>query len=78
MPTTKASIGAKLLLAFLAMGAVIVLQGIYGYTVLARLGTMVVDTFDRPMMAINYGRAANFDFAQIERQLLLRETAPEI
>ena len=77
MPTTKASIGAKLLLAFLAMGAIIALQGIYGYTVLARVGTMVVDTFDGPMMAINYGRAANFDFAQIERKLLLRESAPQ-
>ncbi|MGZ5988538.1 MAG: ATP-binding protein [Rhizomicrobium sp.] len=77
MQISKKSIGAKLLAAFLAMGAIIALQGIYGYSVLARAGAMVIDTFDRPMMAINYGRAANFDFAQIERQLLLRDAATQ-
>ena len=77
MQISKKSIGAKLLVAFLAMGAIIALQGIYGYSVLARAGAMVIDTFDRPMMAINYGRAANFDFAQIERQLLLRDAATQ-
>ena len=77
MPTSKASIGAKLLIAFLVMGAIIALQGIYGYSVLARAGAMVVETFDRPMMAINYARAANFDFAQIERQLLLRQSTAQ-
>lgn len=54
------------------MGAIIALQGVYGYVLLARSGDMVIDTFDRPMMAINYARAANFDFAQIERKLLER------
>jgi len=61
--------------AFLAMGAIIALQGYYGYSLLERSGAMVIDTFDRPMMAINYARAANFDFLQIERKLLLRATA---
>ncbi len=57
------------------MGAIIALQGTYGYVLLARSGAMVIDTFDRPMMAINYARAANFDFAQIERRLLERTSA---
>jgi len=70
MRISKNSISAKLLGAFLTMGAIIAVQGIYGYGVLERAGSMVIDTFDRPLMAINYARAANFDFAQIERKLL--------
>src|SRR4029079_15327140 len=70
MQISKNSISAKLLGACLSMGAIIAVQGIYGYGVLERAGSMVVDTFDRPLMAINYARAANFDFAQIERKLL--------
>jgi len=38
-------------------------------------GAMVIDTFDGPLMAVNYARAANFDFAQIERDMLLRADA---
>jgi signal transduction histidine kinase len=71
----RMSIGGKLLAAFLAMGAIIMLQGLYGYSVLERAGDIVVGTFDRPMMAINYARAANFDFAQIERKVLERANA---
>jgi signal transduction histidine kinase len=37
---------------------------------------MVIDMFDRPLMAINYARAANFDFAQVERKTLERSQAP--
>src|SRR2546430_2113918 len=70
MRISKNSIGAKLLGAFLAMGAIIAVQGVYGYGVLERAGSMVIDPFDRPLMAVNYARAANFDFAQIERKLL--------
>jgi len=75
MRISRNSISAKLLGAFLAMGTIIALQGIYGYLLLARSGAMVIDTFDRPLMAINYARAANFDFGQIERKLLERSAA---
>jgi signal transduction histidine kinase len=71
----RKSIGATLFAAFFAMSLVIAAQGYYGYRVLSAAGDMVVDTFDHPLMAVNYGRAANFDFAQIERKLLERAHA---
>jgi len=69
------SIGTTLFVAFFAMSVIIAAQGYYGYSVLNRAGGMVVDTFDRPLMAVNYARAANLDFAQIERRLLERARA---
>src|ERR1700743_3699241 len=59
-----------------AMSLIIAVQGMYGYSVLSAAGSMVVDTFDGPLMAVNYARAANFDFAQIERKQLQRALAP--
>src|ERR1700712_5066014 len=76
MSVVRKSIGALLFGAFFAMSLIIAAQGYYGYSVLSTAGTMVVDTFDRPLMAVNYARAANFDFAQIERKLLQRAAAP--
>jgi signal transduction histidine kinase/HAMP domain-containing protein len=76
MPRTLTTIAAKLLFAFLAMCAIIALQGIYGYRLLNQAGDMVVDTFDGPLMAVNYARAANLDFSQIERKLEQRVVAP--
>jgi signal transduction histidine kinase/HAMP domain-containing protein len=72
MSVFRKSIGALLFGAFAAMSVIIAVQGYYGYSVLSAAGTMVVDTFDGPLMAVNYARAANFDFAQIERHMLLR------
>jgi signal transduction histidine kinase len=69
------TIGATLFAAFIAMSLIIAAQGYYGYSVLSKAGDMVVDTFDRPLMAVNYARAANLDFAQIERKLLERAHA---
>jgi signal transduction histidine kinase/HAMP domain-containing protein len=73
MSVFRKSIGALLFGAFLAMSVIIAAQGYYGYSVLSSAGDMVVDTFDGPLMAVNYARAANFDFAQIERHMLLRK-----
>src|SRR5690348_6198653 len=69
------TIGATLFAAFIAMSMIIAVQGYYGYSVLNKAGDMVVDTFDRPLMAVNYARAANLDFARIERKLLERAHA---
>ncbi|MBL6853614.1 MAG: HAMP domain-containing protein [Alphaproteobacteria bacterium] len=69
------TIGATLFAAFIAMSAIIAAQGYYGYSVLNKAGEMVVDTFDRPLMAVNYARAANLDFVEIERKLLERTHA---
>ena len=76
MRVFRKSIGAILFGAFVAMSVIIAVQGVYGYGVLSAAGGMVVDTFDGPLMAVNYARAANFDFAQIERKLLQRAAAP--
>ena len=75
MSVFRKSIGALLFGAFFAMSVIIAAQGYYGYSVLNAAGGMVIDTFDRPLMAVNYARAANFDFAQIERKLLQRAQA---
>jgi signal transduction histidine kinase/HAMP domain-containing protein len=75
MSKFKLSISAKLLIAFLALGAIIAVQGLYGYRLVEKAGAMVVDTFDGPLMAVNYARAANYDFAQIELALQQRATA---
>jgi len=57
------------------MGLVIGALGAYGYGVLSTAGDMVVGTYDGPMMAINYGRAASFDFSQIQKEMYRREHA---
>ncbi|HEY0303254.1 MAG TPA: histidine kinase dimerization/phospho-acceptor domain-containing protein, partial [Rhizomicrobium sp.] len=77
MSVFRKSIGALLFGAFFAMSAIIAAQGYYGYSVLSAAGDMVAETFDRTLMAVNYARAANFDFAQIERKLLQRAQAPQ-
>src|SRR5215469_13285338 len=76
MSAFRRSIGAALFGAFLAMSAIIALQGYYGYRMLSAAGDMVISTFDGPLMAVNYAHAAHFDFVQIERKLLERAAAP--
>lgn len=70
------SIGAKIFGAFAIMTLITAALGGYGFYVLARAGRIVVDTYDRPLMAINYAHSAGLTFAQMEKQLLLREMAP--
>jgi signal transduction histidine kinase len=70
------SIGGRIFGAFVAMSIIIAGLGLYGYGVLSRAGDMVVGTFDGPLMAINYARAANFDFVQMQKKLLERDVAP--
>src|ERR1700744_1567418 len=66
MLRAKYSIGAKIFGAFIAMGALIALLGAAGYGVLAFAGNMAVTTFDGPLMAINYARAAQTDFTDLQ------------
>ncbi len=37
---------------------------------------MVVETYDGPLMAINYARAASVDFVQMQEAMLQRKLAP--
>ena len=49
--------------------------GGYGLYVLQAAGGFVVELYDRPLMAINYGRAASLDFAEMDKEALRRTAA---
>ncbi|HBM87391.1 MAG: ATP-binding protein [Parvibaculaceae bacterium] len=70
------TIGTKLLAAFLGMCLIIGSMGLYSYFLLQRTGQIVVQTYDGPLMAINYGRAAGLHFERMEKLLLQRRTSP--
>jgi signal transduction histidine kinase/HAMP domain-containing protein len=70
------SIGTKIFAGFLAMGVLIGALGGYGYGVLSSAGNMVTGTYDGPLMAINYARAASVDFVQMEQNVLQRKLSP--
>src|SRR5207248_5686005 len=71
----RASIGATIFGAFVAMGLLIAVLGGYGLFVLQSAGGFVVELYDRPLMAINFGRAASLDFAEMDKELIRRGTA---
>src|ERR1700753_1221988 len=62
----KYSIGAKIFAAFVAMSLLIAATGFGGYWVLSAAGNIAVVTFDGPLMAISYSRAAHADFIQMQ------------
>jgi signal transduction histidine kinase/HAMP domain-containing protein len=66
MKLAKYTIGAKIFGAFAAMGVIIGLMGLAGYGVLSATGDIAVTTFDGPLMAINYARAAHNDFIEMQ------------
>jgi signal transduction histidine kinase/HAMP domain-containing protein len=73
----KYSIGAKIFGAFAAMSAIIGLTGLAGYGVLSAAGSIAVTTFDGPLMAINYARAAQTDFTEMQlAELRFEHAAP--
>jgi len=62
----KSSIGAKIFAAFVAMSLLIAVIGVAGYGVLSAAGNIAVTTFDGPLMAISYARAAHTDFTELQ------------
>jgi signal transduction histidine kinase/HAMP domain-containing protein len=62
----KYSIGAKIFAAFVAMSLLIAAIGLAGYAVLSAAGNIAVTTFDGPLMAISYARAAHTDFTELQ------------
>lgn len=60
------SVRAKLFFGFCAMAVIISLLGGYSYFAVTNAGSVVKDTFDRPLMAINYARSASQIFAGLE------------
>ena len=75
MSLARYSIGIKIFGAFIAMSALIALLGAASYAVLASAGKMAVTTFDGPLMAINYARAAQTDFILMQMAELRYERA---
>ena len=77
MQLAKYTIGAKIFGAFAAMSAIIGVMGLAGYGVLSAAGTIAVKTFDGPLMAINYARAAQTDFTEMQlAELRFEHAAP--
>ncbi len=60
------SLQVKLFGAFLAVVAMTTLLGLYAVMSVSSMGAVAIDIYDRPLMAINYIRAAATDFARIE------------
>src|SRR4051794_41027630 len=73
----QVSIGTTISGAFLAMGLLLAVLGGYGLYVLGAAGGFVVQLYDRPLMALNFDRAASLDFAQMDKELLRRAHAPQ-
>jgi signal transduction histidine kinase/HAMP domain-containing protein len=65
MQLARYSIGTKIFGAFIAMSLIIAAMGLAGYAVLSAAGDIAVTTFDGPLMAINYARAAQSDFDEM-------------
>lgn len=66
MKLAKYTIGARIFGAFAVMSAIIGLMGLASYGVLSAAGNIAVTTFDGPLMAINYARAAQNDFTEMQ------------
>ena len=71
------SISAIIFGAFILMGLLTALVGGYSLYVLESAGGFVVDLYDRPLMAINFDRAASLDFAEMDKALVQRVAASE-
>ena len=71
------TIRLKLLLAFSAIVLLAASVAVYGLLLISSTSAMVVRLYDGPMMAVNYARAAQLEFAEarriIEKAIVLRE-----
>ncbi len=71
----RIGISQKILLGFVTMALMIGGLGGYGFHVLDAAGTIVADTYDRPLMTVNYGRSASQIFTEMEKELFRRQFA---
>jgi signal transduction histidine kinase/HAMP domain-containing protein len=78
MPRVRfaSSIRGRIFFAFLAMSLITGLIGAFGLWAVTQAGGIVVDIYARPLMAINFARAASLGFAQMDRERLLLELQP--
>ncbi len=66
MKLARYTIGARIFGAFAVMSAIIGLMGLASYGVLSAAGNIAMTTFDGPLMAINYARAAQNGFTEMQ------------
>jgi diguanylate cyclase (GGDEF)-like protein len=67
-----------MLLAFLGLSAITGGLGVWGTVEIHRVGQLGIETYDRPLMAISYARAANTTFEQLNNSALDgKVTAPD-
>ena len=64
------SIRSRIFAAFVVMGVLTTGLGVYAYYSIWSAGRIVVDIYDRPLMAINFARSASVDFLQMNNALL--------
>jgi len=69
------SIRGNILLAFLAMSALTVALGGYGLLTVSHSGRLVAETYDKPLMAINFARSAMYAFGVMDKHLGLQRAA---
>jgi signal transduction histidine kinase/HAMP domain-containing protein len=72
------SIGTKIFGAFFVLSLIVGALGAYSFAVLNAAGGIVVSTYDGPLMAINYARAASVDFSQMQNAMLRRHFASAV
>ena len=70
------SISGKLLLAGAVLVALLIALGTYSEWLLSSAGDIVVETYDKPLMAINYARAATVHFVMMQNDVLRAQIAP--
>ena len=64
------SIKSKLLFAFVIMGLIVGAVGLQAYKGVSHVGDEVKQTYDRPLMAINFSRSASQVFSRIDNTVL--------
>ena len=74
----RIGISTKILFGFVAMALMIGALGGYGFYVLAAAGNIIANTYDRPLMTVNFGRSASQIFTQMEKELFRREFAAPV
>lgn len=72
-----ASIRGKLALACLSVCTVVAASGIFGVMSMTRSGELVVETYDKPLMAISFARAIHADFADMQAVAARRQIETE-
>ena len=75
MKFARHSIGVRIFGAFALISAIIGLKALASYGILSATGTIAVTTFEGPLMAINYARAAQKDFIEMQLAELRFELA---